>query len=415
MNRRWNYYGNYGVKLKIFYKLIINMSCKFTKFFEEPKCKYNCLSTSLFISDRIIKLSDKYKSDDVYKDKIELYYRNLMETERMMRVGKYPDDFYLRIYYDKTIEKIEKFKIMINMFRLNNKIQLVEFEYEKYKIDETSHINLLGTLIRFYSIFDKASKNMEYCIIYDCDTVYTKIFFEIFEKFKRTERKVCAINSISSIYLWTIDYEKVNDISNFIWLIGCDTVIKRDKIFKEEYWDKYFNNMYKQRDLIEIYDYLDFKNIALNNLLSGKDEEIISYKSFNYGTDEIWLNYVINKILKDNNKMKELMVYYTKDYSLKYPLIRLKDLIKYNKKYNKEQYQLFIRENRRDDIEEEITKLIEENNINKIINFFKKIRTNMYYDNIYLQSIIRTIINNIEILIKSRGKYKMNEIISTYK
>jgi hypothetical protein len=44
----------------------------------------------------------------------------------MLSNGTYPNNFYLRIYYDKTIYKIDKYIELFSKFKNNPKIQLVD-------------------------------------------------------------------------------------------------------------------------------------------------------------------------------------------------------------------------------------------------------------------------------------------------
>lgn len=53
--------------------------------------------------------------------------------------------------------------------------------------------------------------------------------------------------------------------------------------------------MFEQYDLMYLYNYIDFKRFSINSVLNIKTPELKSYYGFHYGTDEIWLNYVIKK------------------------------------------------------------------------------------------------------------------------
>ena len=85
------------------------MVCKFNKYFEEPEELYNCISTSIFISEENIRLTNKYEIVDKKEMKDDLYYINLVETERKINEGEYPSNLYLRLYYDKTIKGIKRY------------------------------------------------------------------------------------------------------------------------------------------------------------------------------------------------------------------------------------------------------------------------------------------------------------------
>ncbi len=97
---------------------------------------------------------------DITNDKVMLFYSNLKKTLNI----------YFRVYYDKTIFKVKKYKELYEELKAHPKVQLVEFECEYFKNSRNNkdtyyHINLFGTLVRFFPIFDNSSKKMEYYVI----------------------------------------------------------------------------------------------------------------------------------------------------------------------------------------------------------------------------------------------------------
>ena len=146
------------------------MSCKFIKKFKEPNEKYNCFSLSLFYMNKYIKTTHNLKPFNASKNKVAIFYKNLMNINELLLTEVYPKNFYLRLYYDNSIFKCEKYVELIKILSKNPKIQLVEYICNDYKIN--NHINLFGTLSRFYTIFDDESKNMNYCIITDADNFF---------------------------------------------------------------------------------------------------------------------------------------------------------------------------------------------------------------------------------------------------
>ena len=84
------------------------MDCKFIKYFEEPKIKYNCLSSCLFFKDNYIKITKNLKAYNATQKKINLFYENLLEVNKFLLNGTYPENLYLRIYYDDSIYKNDK-------------------------------------------------------------------------------------------------------------------------------------------------------------------------------------------------------------------------------------------------------------------------------------------------------------------
>ena len=391
------------------------MDCKFIKYFEEPKIKYNCLSSCLFFKDNYIKITKNLKAYNATQKKINLFYENLLEVNKFLLNGTYPENLYLRIYYDDSIYKNDKYVELINILKKNSKIQLVKYYCTKSKL-KNIHINMFGTLIRFYTIFDNESKNIEYTILADSDNIFTKNFFTIFNNFMKGDNLVYTFNSINQSVFHSNDFYENNKFYNYIYLLGGLTIIKKDKIFLKKYWNKYFNKMYKQNDLMYIYNYIDFKKYSMISLLKKDEIKIESLYSFVYGTDEVWLNYVIKKILLDNNKINKLGVYLVNDYNFKLIIFKLNDLFKLNNITN-EQFKLFI-ENcdfLKDKNYNNLSNYMNNLEDNDIIIFFKLLKNNPYFDRLYIQNNIKFIINNIEKLLKLRGKLNLSDIMTSKK
>jgi hypothetical protein len=391
------------------------MKCKFIKHFTEPKKKYNCLSGCLFYKEKYIKISRNLQPYNASKIKVDSFYKNLVKTATLMTDGSYPKDFYYRLYYDKSVYKIEKYKLLINNLKKNTKFQLIEFDFEDYQDSNHTHIDLFGTIMRFYTIFDQESKNMNYCIIVDTDNIYTEKFFEVFNDFKKSKNLVIGFNTISQLSFHSNDYQYNNDMYNHIYLLACAVIIKRNKIFNIDYWIKYVDNMFEQNDLMYIFNYIDFKRFGMNSILKKEGLKPQSYYSFNYGFDEIWLNHVIKKILIDNKKINKIDVYICKDYNLKLILNRLRDLIKYNSIINKEEFELFLNNCLflHKKTYEELDKYMNIYENNKIIDLFTKLKDNKYMNRLYIQNNIKYIINNFDQLYNKRGKYSYTDLTLT--
>jgi hypothetical protein len=210
---------------------------------------------------------------------------------------------------------------------------------------------------------------------------------------------------------------KNNDFYNYIYLVACFIIIKKDKIFHKKYWDKYFTDMYEQNELMYIFNYIDFKKYSNINILKKNDLPIESFYSFVYGADEIWLNYIIKKLLLYKKKINKLDVYIVNDYNLKVILFKLNDLFKYNSLTN-EQFTFFIKncfflKNKNYiNLEQYINNLKEDKDI---ISFFNELKNNPYFNRLYIQNNIKYTICNIEFLMKKRNKLKLTEIMTSVK
>jgi hypothetical protein len=138
------------------------------KYYTEPKEKYNVISVCVF---RII---------NNYRPTYEYYngLKNLFYTFK-----KYFPDFYLRVYYDKSItyiqnenniinkENKERWIPLIKNMKKNNNVQMIKYRHDDFLIKNTVfHQGLFGTLVRFIPLFNYESNNTKTVIISDIDT-----------------------------------------------------------------------------------------------------------------------------------------------------------------------------------------------------------------------------------------------------
>ena len=412
-NKKLNKTNNKIVKVNI-----NNTSkCKMIRHYTEPNEKYVCFSTSLFYKDEYIKVKKDKSIINLTKDKVNIFIKNIKRS--IYNFNKvYPKNYYFRIYYDNSLFKLDEYKELFKEIKKNKKVQLIEYECSEYKNinnnTKLSHIDLFGTLLRFHAIFDDKCPNMENLVIVDADQSYTLKFIEILNNFIKSDKIILNVSKITSIPFHGSDFDKMN-LFNFSYIIANCILIKKNKIFKMEIWNKYFNNLFNQYDLLQKMNYLDFKRLAINRVLNHDTIKTISYYSFNYGLDEIWINYILKKILKKNKLTSKFDTYFTKDYSLSFLLIRFIDLLKYNSIVNEKEFKLFIEDSNYKNLNEIISKI---NNLNekytvndiKKIKFIKEIRKNKYFDRIYIQNNIKYIFLKINTLISKLNKYKMYDL-----
>jgi len=400
--------------------------CKWIKYFEEPKEKYVCLSVCLFYKEKYIKVSRNLKTYNASKTKVLSFIKNLLTLFQNLIDGTYPSYFYLRLYYDQSIFKNSYYRELYEKMKNHPKVQWIEYQCDTFlsnkntnsspKKEEHTHIDLFGTFTRFYTIFDNESPNMEYCIITDIDNFLNKNFFDIFETFKKSNYLVKAVNKINQISFHANDFQNTFEQFDFIYLVANLIMIRKHPIFDIQYWNKYFNHMFEQQDLVYVYNYIDFKRYAINGVLEKKQLEPQSYYSFNYGADEIWINFVIKQILTEHQAKNKLDCYYTKDYQLKLVKERLQDLLQYNSIVNKEEYLLFmkhcsfLKKKNHSNLIQYMNSL--EGN-QDIISFFDLVKLNPFLERIYIQNNIKYIITHIHELIQKRGKYTYFQIINT--
>lgn len=396
-----------------------NNECKFYRFYKEPDEKYVCLSTSFFYKDEYIKVKKQLEVYNATQIKIDSFKKNILRMIDKLENNEFPSNFYYRIYFDKSISKVPDYKELIDRIKKHPKVQLIGYKCPTFKTANTFknvHIDLFGTFMRFHAFFDDKSPNMLSVITVDADNTYTEKMVEIYKNFEKSDYLINGLMNLTSIGFHSNDYIENFDFFEYIYLIAGFIMLKKNKIFSMDIWDKYFNHMFEQYDLMYVYNYLDFKRLAFGSVL--KQEQLVtkSYYSFNYGSDEIWINHVLKKILIDNNLKNKLTVYICKDFNLPFLLTRLSDNIKYNSIVNKEEFNLFLKDSKLksfEDIEEIMNNYIKSqknkiknrsnkySNINNLFNIFKN---NKFTDRLYIQNNIKYIIFNYNDLLKKRGK-----------
>lgn len=381
-------------------------NCSFKRYYKEPSEKYVCMTTSLFFKSEYFKVSKNLKPMNKTMNKVKLFITNIKNNIKQFINGVYPKNYYYRIYFDKTIYKLKEYKELIKIIMKNPKVQLIEFNCPNIKNINNStnlaHIELFGTLLRFHAIFDDKSPNIETVVCVDADNTYSNKFIKVVSDFRKSNKLVRGIMSITSIGFHSNDFSEF-DIFNYYYLLAGGTMFKKDKIFTINLWNKYFTNMFNQYDLMYVINYLDFKRLAINSVLGHNEIQTQSYYSFNYGLDEIWLNFVIKKILKEEGKKDLLDCYLTKNYNFKFVTNRILSLMKYNSKVNKKEYDLFIKES-------PFKKIPDIKEIKDHIKFYNTLKNNKYLDRIYIQNNIKYIIIYSEDLIKKRNKFDYYEL-----
>jgi hypothetical protein len=395
-------------------------SCDFKRFYKEPTEKYVCLATSLFYKDEYIKVNKDLKTYNATKIKVDLFIKNLSKTIKSLEDGTYPSNFYLRIYFDKSLFKLTEYKEMLMKLKDNPKIQLIQYTCKDYMyLNKDTHMDLFGTLIRLHAIFDDSSPNMTICMTIDSDSYLSKRFINLFNSFEKSKYLVQTISKISTVSFHRDDFMYSNTYFDFIYLIAGFILVKKTPLFNMKIWHKYFDNMYDQNELMYIFNYNDFKRLSFNSVLDKKEIKTFSYYGFNYGADEIWINYVIKKILTETNNKDLLGVFMCKDYNLKFVITRLIDVLKYNSIVNEIQFKLFlskcdfIKDKTLDNLIKYLNNISKNDNVSNYIKIFNELKKNKFYNRIYINNSIKYIINNFEFLLKKREKFTFYEIMTS--
>lgn len=385
--------------------------CIFERKFIEPTEKYICMSMSLFLIDNYIKHDKNNKEYNVTQSKKNLYLKNTLIKAKQLLTNYFPPNYYLRIYYDNSLETDTRFNNMINLFKKYNRIQLIKFTCEKFKSQDIGHIHLFGTIMRFHPLFDKESPNIKTCVFIDADTVYKPLYLQEISLFEKSDKLVMAFNGIYQLSFYIID-NMDDSILNNIHLPAGLTVIKKTDIFKYDYWDKYINNFYKQDDLKFIMNYLDFKRFGCPKNDTDYDKQ--SYSSFEYGVDEILLSFMVRKILTDTGNQDKLVLKIFRSTNNNFVLKRLNLFLEYNYNRNNRVFKLFLQECKFlnkitfDELKKHILKM-KTNQLKSTL--FNHLKNNKYYDYLYLQSSLKNIITNFDELIKNTLKHDMYKYI----
>ncbi len=76
--------------------------------------------------------------------------------------------FFLRIYYDNSIENNKQWKSVLGKLKLHKKVQLVKFHHEWFIDSDGYHLGTFGTIVRLMPLFE-IEKNLKIVLIGDVD------------------------------------------------------------------------------------------------------------------------------------------------------------------------------------------------------------------------------------------------------
>ena len=249
------------------------------------------LSTSFFY------LEKSYKSSQRYID-------GILKIIEFIEQNKF---YALRIYYDKSIFKNEKYTELFNKIISNEGVELCEYSCSQFIKSTPFHIGTFGTLLRFLPLFEKSHYEVIYILdIDDSNYGYIKLYVDSLIKSNKKfyfynledygKKYYGQFNNkfgdavIANIYVK--DYRF--DIKIFINFLNW--IIKSDKLFKqiENLNKNTFAFKNSPKDIIQTYG-LDeyFLNINLINTLHKKDIGWIK--------ENLYFDYYINKLINYKN------------------------------------------------------------------------------------------------------------------
>jgi hypothetical protein len=278
-------------------KIYNKYKCNFIKEYIEPKEKYNIVSFSIFYMEKYTRHYKNYSKDISVKRQTAFLY-NLVSNINNLENGFFGNNWYFRIYYDKSL-----FNFLINdkcpwidffnKYKDNKLIQFVQFNCDYFmNKDFKSHINLFGTFARLYPLFEK-NDLLETIVVFDADNFITKKYFDEIILFKKSDYDY---NSFCSKYE-TSFYKDDNYYDPDNCYIRCG-MLSVNKKLPEHLWNfiLYQLKTYEDKKFADLIN----KLFIYHTTLMPK-KKIKTYKEFEYGMDEIVLNYYVKKFFINNN------------------------------------------------------------------------------------------------------------------
>ncbi len=254
-----------------------NDICKFT-----PLCNINYNIKKDIISMVLFKM---YNSG--YKD-FSFYTKGLTKVYNHYK-NKYGNKYTLRLFIDDTIYNDEKLMNDINKL---TKLEVIRYSCPSYKIVDNYHIELFGTLVRFFPMFDFPNNDANHVFIDDVDD-----FNPLHDNLINYINLMKKNNILNKIYLLKANHKKIlnkkhdvltyNNKLNIIPVAGNIVSLKRiDKQIIISYLNEVLNSKNK------IYSQYIDSTLQNNNKNLSK---------FIYGVDEYFLNVVLSQYIIDNN------------------------------------------------------------------------------------------------------------------
>lgn len=270
------------------------------KYYTEPKDKINIISVSVF------RLEKNYKSTMRYFYGLNTLVNNF---------HKYYPGFYLRIYFDSSINKTKhknddinkevknKWKPFFTKIKKYKNVQLCKYTYPDFMYNDLYHYGLFGTFVRFMPLFDyNDMDNIQNVIISDID--FSDSEFKDTSKDYTLFKKSNSKFHFKTMYCYAqqprfYDVEKKLDKKYVpdIWMrILAGSIFSKIKFPKYLFDDfiKCTQNLDKDEcNYLQYFNYLD-----KNYVTKAKKE--LGNTIFIYGIDEYFINTTFYKYILNN-------------------------------------------------------------------------------------------------------------------
>jgi len=280
---------------------------KFYKEFKEPIENYNIISCSIF------RLVNNYKNEEMYTMGLNLLLNKFQTL--------FPN-FYLRIYYDKSVldyttqNKIkntkELYQPLFDRLRQNPKVQMIRYEMPQFIFDEYHHKGLVGTLTRLYPLFDtEENKNINIVIVLDIDLKNYELEVTIKNLYNLNKSQVNFFYRTRLEYDLQPRFQLLTKYFNIKFPILAGTIISKIK-FPIDILDNFFKCILnKNLAECEYYKKFDESQYVKHKL------KISEYK---YGIDETLT--IIMKEYLYKNKIKHLILIHNNKTDIYYDIFR---------------------------------------------------------------------------------------------
>jgi len=276
------------------------MICKFEKLYNEKSNKpYNIFVASLFFYDNYVRLGKKGVYSDKTVEKQLIFLKNLMANIENLYKCKYiPDDWKLRIYFDESLFNFKykgllPWKLFLDIVIKLDRVQLVKFECPDYfDVTKREHIKVFGMLVRFHPFFHK-EPNVKMMSIVDADNMLSGEWVSELLKFAKSDYQ---FNVFCSKY----EFPRYKDIeledSYDCYFRGG--IFSSKVFFQPSDWENIFRDINNPNSEFS----KSFKRI-LKRLDAFYPNEIQNRNDprFEFGFDEMILNFFIKKLLKKYN------------------------------------------------------------------------------------------------------------------
>jgi hypothetical protein len=324
-----------------------NNLCNFEKKYIEPISNYVVVSFSLFYIDEYIRHKRSSTNNISESRQLDFIY-NMTCNINLLDLDIIPSNWYFRIYYDNSIFNFKynnkyPWKDFFKKYIKHKRIQFVKFKCPSFMV-ENKHKNLFGTILRLYPLFCQDEKT-SMIILFDCDNTFTQKYLDEIEKFRISDYDYNTFSSKYETSYYMYDFNE-EDRHYYFRMASFASKVK----YNIEYWNKILIN-------ISVYNDKTFESLVtfLYNLHLSvlPNKKIKGYKDFEYGMDEIILNYQIKNLFEKNKKKlrivrynpNPLMVYNTFEKYLKFNYKKNRDIVnkivnniakKVTKKYKKD-------------------------------------------------------------------------------